>query len=315
MVETPTPLHRLLSSSRVALRRVSGLRCCRAMQWPAWRLLLPPLLLVLLRPVAVQACTPTCSGFTCDDLVSWTVPCADSEAWGCDCTGCFCGGLPPPSAPPPAPPPTTAVSAVTELVAAIGFFSDYDIIVLSPGTYELTATLNISRSLILEAEEPGTAVLDGGGWDKEIAVLAVGPDAVVQIRGITVANGFAWWEDYYQHAGGIINAGILTLTDVTVTGCGSGFSCGIFNLASLNISNCQITNNTQHWGAYGGGIGNAGLLHMSHTNVSGNQATWGSGGGLYNAGLAYLTDCLIHDKCAHPPARGPVQTAPAKPPE
>ena len=37
-------------------------------------------------------CDPTCYGQSCDDWDAEGYECTDTESWGCDCSGCACGG-------------------------------------------------------------------------------------------------------------------------------------------------------------------------------------------------------------------------------
>jgi hypothetical protein len=78
----------------------------------------------------------------------------------------------------------------------------------------------------------------------------------------------------YPSGGGVLNEGILTLLNGTVTGNAGG---GLFNYGTLTLLNSTVSGNTADWG---GGLYNHGMLTLTNSTVSGNTADWG--GGLYN---------------------------------
>ena len=82
------------------------------------------------------------------------------------------------------------VGDVTSLTSAIANASMSRIIV-APGHYVLSAELNITRSVIIEAEVTGTVVLDAGEKDESRRVMSVemGSTDTVQLIGFNVTGG------------------------------------------------------------------------------------------------------------------------------
>ena len=89
---------------------------------------------------------------------------------------------------------TWRVGDVAELHDAFDRAAEGDTIEVSPGTYKLNRTLNISMNLTVRAVKPGTAVLDGGGpprlganRGRQVLVITAGR-AVVE--GLNITGGF-----------------------------------------------------------------------------------------------------------------------------
>ena len=92
----------------------------------------------------------------------------------------------------------TVVSDVTSLTSAIADAS-VSRIIIAPGHYALTVELSVTRSVIIEAEVIGTAVLDAGetvalsyGEEDEsrrVMSIDVGPTDTVQLIGLNVTGG------------------------------------------------------------------------------------------------------------------------------
>lgn len=148
---------------------------------------------------------------------------------------------------------------------AINAAATGDTINLSPGTY--TETLLIAapvaaRSLTLKGSGAKNTIVDG---NRKGTVLEVDTNYAVDVTGLTFTNG------ENLPAGGILNHGRMTLTNVVVT------------------------NNIGDQAA--GGIGNDidGTLTMIRTTVSANQSSGiaGRGGGLFNVGVASIRSCTI----------------------
>ena len=86
----------------------------------------------------------------------------------------------------------TAVSTVDGLVSA---FANTAVgrIILASGTYNLTAALSITRSVILEAAVVGSVVLNAqSSSSSERRVLYINPGAsgVVQLIGLNITGGY-----------------------------------------------------------------------------------------------------------------------------
>jgi hypothetical protein len=89
-----------------------------------------------------------------------------------------------------------------------------------------------------------------------------------------------------DYAGGILNAGTMTLIGSTVSGNSAPFGGGITNGGTMTVCGCTISGNSA--GQFGGGIwngpnenGQGGMLTISNTTISANSATL-KGGGIFN---------------------------------
>jgi CSLREA domain-containing protein len=120
-------------------------------------------------------------------------------------------------------------------------------------------------------------------------IFNINSGATVNISGLTVANG-----SEPLMAGGIQNAGTLTLTKTAVsnnsTSLGPGGG-GIFNTGTLTITNSTISGNGTV--TNGGGINNGfgATLTLVNSTVSGNSSN--NGGGIYNQGAFTSTNSTI----------------------
>ena len=66
-------------------------------------------------------------------------------------------------------------------------------IVLAPGTYNLTAQLSITRSLVLEAAVAGSALLNAqasSSSSRRVLNINSGPSGVVQVIGLNITGGY-----------------------------------------------------------------------------------------------------------------------------
>jgi hypothetical protein len=125
----------------------------------------------------------------------------------------WCGAAPPPSPPPSPPPPsppyppypppspppppylpgTAVVSTVSSLTSALANTA-VGRIVLASGTYYLSATLSITRSVVVEAAVAGSVVLDAQASSlSQRRVLYINPGSlgVVQLIGFNITGGHA----------------------------------------------------------------------------------------------------------------------------
>ena len=192
------------------------------------------------------------------------------------------------------------------------------------GTINLTGALPVINTN-MTINGPGSGQLtvrrDTGGAYR---IFTVSGPATVAISGLTVTNGLTAdgtpgspFANQGGPGGGILNSGVLTLTDVVVTGNSTGiggsginsgdfgayggYGGGISSSGTLTMTNCTVSNNTTGKGGggssggpggLGGGIQVTGTLNMSHCFVTGNNTgtgavgssstgSGGSGGGIY----------------------------------
>jgi hypothetical protein len=123
-----------------------------------------------------------------------------------------------------------------------------DEIVLAPGTYVLPNPLTAQvgkGKLAIRGTSARTTIIDGNA-NAVLTVQGGPPPAIVDISGVTIRNG-----KHQFSGGGIHSAGIVTLTDVAMTG--------------------------NEVGDEGGAIANTGTLTLIRTTISGNKAAGGAG--------------------------------------
>ena len=87
---------------------------------------------------------------------------------------------------------STPVSTVDSLTSALTN-PDIGHIVLAPGTYNLTAELSVTRSVIIEAAVAGSVVLDARaneGSPRRVLNINPGSSAVVQINRLNITGGY-----------------------------------------------------------------------------------------------------------------------------
>ena len=64
-----------------------------------------------------------------------------------------------------------------------------DHILLEAGTYPLISPLLIERSVVLEAAQPGTVVLDGLGVSRVLTIGRLGLSPAVELIGLNITRG------------------------------------------------------------------------------------------------------------------------------
>ena len=90
----------------------------------------------------------------------------------------------------------STVDSIDSLTSAIANTS-ISHIVLDPGTYNLSAELSITRSVIIEAVVAGSVVLDAQasmGSPRRVLNINPGPSGVVQINGLNITGGYTFEE-------------------------------------------------------------------------------------------------------------------------
>jgi hypothetical protein len=151
------------------------------------------------------------------------------------------------------------------------------------GTIVLTTgQLYITKDLTIAGPGGNVITVSGNGTSEVLSIGAF----TVDISGMTIASGSALF------AGGIANAGTLSLTNSTLSGnsASAGFGGGIFNFGKLSVTNSILRDNAAY--AEGGGIYNVGTVTIINSTVSDNRAAGyrnASGGGLYNSMFSTLS--------------------------
>jgi len=175
---------------------------------------------------------------------------------------------------------------------AISLSASGDAIMVAAATYKenLTIPFNLTISGAAQA-----TIVDGR---KAGAVVTIrNTSAHVSLSGLTIQNG----SGSNLGGGGIYNAGVLTITNTTVSGNqsfdipypGGGLGGGINNAGTLTLIQSTVSGNTTSRfrtgaSAAGGGIYNSGNLTLTNSTINGNTvldfwpANWTYGGGIAN---------------------------------
>ena len=156
--------------------------------------------------------------------------------------------------------------------------------------------LVVSKNLTIEGA-PSKIVVQRSGAEGAANFRIFNVTAgTVSISSLTITGG-GGANPGVSYGAGILNAGILTVRNCTVSGNSAFDGGGIFNEASgtLTITNSTILQNKCTSGS-GGGVSNNGFLSLNNSTVVQNQVgSGGSGGGVNNAagGTARVRNTII----------------------
>ncbi len=167
--------------------------------------------------------------------------------------------------------------------------SGTDTISVPDGTYLLTLAgqdenagatgdLDITGALTLSGASARTTIIDANRLDRVFDIFST---ATVSISGVTIQNGQPGPDALMGEAGGISNAGKLTLTNSIVHGNSASAAGGIMNGGTLTVTNSTVSKNTAD---AGGGIYNSGTLTVTNSTISGNIVQMSVGGGILTLG-------------------------------
>ena len=124
----------------------------------------------------------------------------------------------------------------------------------------------------------------------DFRLLEVSAGATVSVSGVTLSNGI----------GGILNGGVLSLSDVQIIN--DGLGCMNSAGAEMTLTNCSVTGNEMLCGSFpiynecGGGIINDGDLTVQNSTISGNTSAGGAG--ILSQGTATVTNSTIAGNAA-----------------
>jgi len=215
-------------------------------------------------------------------------------------------------------------SGLGSLRHAISFdASPGDTINFAPSVTTVTLTsgeLVINKNLTITGPDANRLTIQRSTTASEFRIFHITSSTVtVSISGLTISNGVAGFFGIGgDEGGGISSAGVLTLTDSTISGNQAGLcGGGVANEnGSMTITRCTISNNSATGdstpntalGPVGGGILNSGgSLIITNSTISGNSCFFDSismflgsaeGGGVQNGGLLgsgsmTITNCTI----------------------
>ena len=161
----------------------------------------------------------------------------------------------------------------SSIQAAINVCSNYDTVLVAPGTYSGAGNYNINmrgKALTITSTEPNNpdvvaeTIIDCQGKASAF-VFYTGETEASKIKGFTIQNGYGFY--------------------------GGGIYC--FNSSSPIISNCVIKNN---FATFGGGIGcnnSASKPKIYNCSIVANSAYIGGGGIYCNGASPVFVNCLI----------------------
>lgn len=159
------------------------------------------------------------------------------------------------------------------------------------GDLDLTAPVSGNPLITITGAGANLTIVDGNQTDR---VLSVDLGRTGLLNNLTLRNGY---RDGTASGGGILNRGVLTLSNVIVrdneiTGDGGG----IYNEGQLGIYDSTITTNRNVGGLGGGGITNAAAagLTLVRSTIDTNEA-YGDfgGGGILNSGYANIINSTV----------------------
>jgi hypothetical protein len=146
---------------------------------------------------------------------------------------------------------------------------------------------------------PGIDLLAISGGNA-VGVLEVLAGATVSIQDLTITNGRRF---NTGNGGGVINAGVLSLTRVAVKNSSAlssftAYGGGIYSFGNLTLTDCTIAGNQATSG--GGGVfqqGSSVQLTITGSTISGNTAGQ-SGGGVYTVSPTSITNSTLSGNTA-----------------
>ena len=172
-------------------------------------------------------------------------------------------------------------------------FSTPQTITLTDGTLDLTES---AGPLVIEGPSVGVTI----NGDADGSVFYVEDETATvhaTFSGLTITGGYANSGGIGNEGGGILNFGVLTLSNCSVEGNYAHLGGGIFGGGQLTLDDCTISGNTAH--GDGGGISGVSQLTALNSTISGNTAEYGGGGGIFTddpedpSEAITLTGCTI----------------------
>lgn len=186
----------------------------------------------------------------------------------------------------------SALNACQTVGAAVSKAADSDTIIVATGVY--TENLNISKDLTIIGADRDSTILNGNQAGRVLANTGQ-----LTLQNLTIRNGLT--TDIF--GGGIYNIATLTLSNTRVVSNSSNLGGGINNRGVLLLQNSTVVSNTSAGSA--GGIYNysSGVMTIASSLVTDNEGN--SGGGLYNYfGSVTIADSTIRDNNATQPGVG-----------
>ncbi|MBI5304852.1 MAG: hypothetical protein HY868_22140 [Chloroflexi bacterium] len=157
------------------------------------------------------------------------------------------------------------------------------------GNFPTFGDFDITSDMTLNGAGASNTIIDGNMLDRVFEIWA---PARVTISNVTIRNGSPYQAG---EGGGINNAGVLTITNSTVTSnTVINRGGGIRNYGTLYMSNVNLNNNTS--GSEGAGLNNSGFAYLENVHIVSNNGY--VGGGFDNQGTLVLENSTISENVA-----------------
>ncbi len=201
--------------------------------------------------------------------------------------------------------PNDGTVSLREAITAIDAgnnLGDPNIIAQNPGTFGVNDTINFNipggpSNTILIGTDPSALGLALPTITKAVTINGSGPD-------VTLLDGDHEHRVFLISGSFTVNISGVTIQDGRDASGGGGIEVDV---ASLNLTNCIVRQNTSPNGDGGGIFNSGGTLTLTGVTVMDNTAPLGDGGGIYNGGVATLivTDSTIdHNSVSGPESSG-----------
>ena len=151
---------------------------------------------------------------------------------------------------------------------------------LKGGTITLANTLHVSNNLTIDGADNGITVNGGGNQ-----VFLIEAGGVATINALTITGGVT----SASAGGGILNEGLLSLSNSTVTGNSAVDGGGVSNLGTMSMSGDTVNSNTAT--DAGGGVSNSGKLDIINCTIAANVAA--HGGGIANEAVLMMGNSTV----------------------
>jgi CSLREA domain-containing protein len=159
---------------------------------------------------------------------------------------------------------------------------------------------NLSSDINIDNDDAGaetvTVARSSASNTPDFRIFSITTGNTVSISGLTISKGSASGDGLPGEGGGILNDGMLNISNSIISNNFATGSAGVFNRGTLTLSNSSITNNSATNGIYsgsGGGITNTGTMSISNSTISHNLANGGRGGGIFNANTLSVSNSTI----------------------
>lgn len=156
---------------------------------------------------------------------------------------------------------------------------------LGGGISSFSSAVDVNNCII-----SNNTVVMGGVFPGQGGGILIDGESTMNINNSIISGNMA------DIGGGIINDGVLTITDSTLSSNGAqGRGGGIFNGGTVTVTSSTISSNSAEVG--GGGIyNNNGTVTISNSTINGDSAN--QGGGIFNEGMMTITNSTISENTA-----------------